>query len=105
MGCVVKRIADKRKRVIEKVGDIMDGIEWLERYDAAVAGGKAKGEEKQLVRQVSRKLRKGKIPWQIAEDLDEDEVRFIDIYNIANDFATDYENELVIKTTLAYETT
>ena len=46
---VVKRLAYGKKNVKEKVGEIMGGkvlkMEWLEKYDAAVAEGEAKGRE------------------------------------------------------------
>ena len=44
---VVKKLAYNKENVIKKVGDIMGGkvvkMEWLEKYDAAVAEGKAEG--------------------------------------------------------------
>ena len=47
MEAVVRRLAYNKENVIKKVGDIMGGkvvkMEWLEKYDAAVAEGKAEG--------------------------------------------------------------
>ncbi len=47
---VVNRLASRKKKVSEKVGDIMGGevikIPWLEKYDADIAAAKAEGEAK-----------------------------------------------------------
>lgn len=47
MESVVSQLAHKEPRIREKVDDIMGGkvlkMEWLERFDAAVAEGEARG--------------------------------------------------------------
>ena len=104
MEYVTKRLNVGRKKVIKKVGDIMGGkvlkMEWLERFDAAVAGGEARGEEIHLIKMICRKLRKGKNVGQIAEDLEEDEIRIKAICDMAKAFAPEYDEEQVIKAVL-----
>ncbi len=85
--------------VSEKVDDIMNtyGVrcEWLEKYDASVAKGRAEGKADLLVSQVCRKLRKGKSVRQIAEELEEDEIRIQVICDAAADFGPDYDEKKV----------
>ena len=50
--------------------------------------------------QIFRKLRKGKTVSQIAEDLEEDEIRVKVICDEAARFAPDYNEEQVIKAVL-----
>ena len=115
MAKVAKRFAAKHAKVRRKVGKIMGGkvqkLEWLERFDAAVAAGEARGieqgiergieqgieqgEERQLIRMVCRMLRKGFAPDQIADVLDEDEARINAICNLAEQFAPDYDEDKV----------
>ena len=110
MACVSKRLADKREKVREKVGEIMsndmaDTLAWLERFDSAVADGKAvgraegraEGKADLLVSLICRKLRKGKTVEQIADELEEDEVRIQVICDAAEAFAPDYDEERVIQ--------
>ena len=59
--------------------------------------GMARGEDKQLITIVCRKLRKGKDAEQIAEDLDEDEIRVQMICDIAEDYAPEYDEEEILK--------
>ncbi len=106
---VSKRLADKKKNVREKVGEIMEiqseRWEWLDRFDAAVEGGReegrqegrAEGEERHLIKMVCKKLRKGKEVWQIANELEEDEVRIQVICDAAEAFAPEYDEEKVFE--------
>ncbi len=57
---------------------------------------KEEGREEHLIRQICRKLRKGKDAAQIADDLEEDEIRMGVICGIAKEFAPDYDEEQVI---------
>ncbi len=57
---------------------------------------KEEGEENRLIRQVCRKLRKGKGVEQIADELEEDESRIKVICDAAEEFAPDYEENKVI---------
>ena len=56
---------------------------------------KIEGREDQLISQVCRKLRKGKSVEQIADELEEDEVRIKVICDAAEKFFPDYEEEKV----------
>ena len=96
----------KRENVSRKVGDIMKDstLEWLREYDAAVADAKAKikdeGKEEKLISQICRKLRRGKSVTQIADELEEDEIRVQSICDTAAEFAPDYDEDKVIKAVL-----
>ncbi len=61
------------------------------------AEGRAEGREDHLVRQVCKKLRKGKSIPQIADELEEDEIRIQVICQTAEKFAPDYDEEKVLK--------
>ena len=75
-------------------------MEWLERFDAAMAGsreeGREEGDENRLIRQVCRKLRKGKDVEQIADELEEDEIRIKAICDTAETFFPYFDEEKVI---------
>ena len=58
--------------------------------------GIAKGEDKHLILLICRKLRKGKRAEQIAEDLDEDEIRVQMICDIAEKYAPEYDEEKIL---------
>ena len=58
--------------------------------------GREEGREAQLISQVCRKLRKGKNVEQIADELEEDEVRIKAIFDTAEAFFPDYDEEKVI---------
>ena len=79
-------------------------MDWLERYDAAVASGRAEGraegDQARLISQICRKLRKKKTISQIADELEEDEIRVKVICDTAAGFAPDYVEEQVIKAVL-----
>ena len=102
---VSKRLADKKQNVREKVGEIMEiqseRWEWLDRFDAAVEGGReegrAEGKELNLIEMVCKKLRRGKEVWQIADELEEDEVRIQVICDAAAAFAPEYDSEKVFE--------
>ena len=105
MGSVAGKLSEKRDRVNERIGDIMGGqvikMEWLERYDAAVAKGKEEGRaeerENNRVRLICKKLRKNKDIPQIADELEEDVEDIKPICDIAADFAPEYDEEKVIE--------
>ena len=100
MESVTRRLAANKENIRKKVGDIMGGqvikMEWLERFDAAMAGSREEGEENRLIRQVCRKLRKGKDVEQIADELEEDEIRIKAICDVAEAFFPYYDEEKVI---------
>ncbi|WP_155988291.1 hypothetical protein [Oribacterium sp. P6A1] len=62
--------------------------------------GREEGRIEWLVRQICRKLRKGKTIPQIAEELEEDEARVSAICNEAAEFSPDYDEDKVIKAVL-----
>ena len=58
--------------------------------------GREEGEENRLIRQICRKLRKGKSVEQIADELEEDETQVKVICDAAEAFAPDYDENKVI---------
>ena len=61
-------------------------------YQEAVRTGETKGETNKLIKLICKKIQKGKLPDQIAEELDEDDVEYIrEIYNIALKHAPAYD--------------
>ena len=76
-------------------GKVLDLPEFIA-YDQA----KAEGEMSILVSLVCRKLQKGKDALQIAEDLDEDAEEIEFIFNIASQYAPDYDKDRVLKAVL-----
>ena len=62
--------------------------------------GREEGEEIHLIRLVCRKLRKGKNPAEIANELEEDEAKVQAICNAADQFAPEYNETLVISSAL-----
>ena len=59
--------------------------------------GQTKGEEKRLVKQICRKLRKGKNLAQIADELEENESSIKTFFDTVAAFAPDYDEDQVIK--------
>lgn len=57
--------------------------------------GRIEGQEFHLIEMICRKLRKGKRPTQIAEELEEDESRIRVICDTAQTFAPDYDTNKV----------
>ena len=58
--------------------------------------GREEGREGHLITQVCRKLRKGKIAEQIADELEEDALRVKIICDVAEEFAPEYDEEKVM---------
>lgn len=71
-------------------------INMCEALDYIEQRGIAKGEDKHLILLICRKLRKGKRAEQIAEDLDEDEIRVQMICDIAEKYAPEYDEEKIL---------
>ncbi len=101
MEAVLMRLTETKIEVQQKVGDLMGGkvveMEWLKQFDAAVAKGREEGREDQLVMQICKKLKKGKDVHQIADDLEEDEIRIQVICDVAAAFAPEYDSKKVIE--------
>ena len=101
---MAKRVSDKlteeQEQVKRKVGDLMGGhvvnLDIFQAEDRAEARGEAWGEERQLIKQICRKLRKGKDVEQIADELEEDEIRIKVICDAAAEYAPDYDEERVL---------
>jgi hypothetical protein len=72
--------------------ELMDDIRTEGRIE-----GQTKGEEKRLVKQICRKLRKGKNLSQIADDLEENESNIKAFFDTVAAFAPDYDEDQVIK--------
>ena len=58
--------------------------------------GREEGREDQLISMVCRKLRKGKDVKQIADELEEDEIRIKIICDAAEKYGPDYDENKVI---------
>ena len=78
--------------------------EWLSEGEArgvaigearGVAIGEPQGEEKMLIRQVCRKLQKGKTVDEIAYDLDEEVYSIMGIYEAAQFCAPEYDVDAI----------
>ena len=101
---MIKRVSDKltekQEQVKRKVGDLMGGhvidLDIFQAEDRAEARGKAMGAEQQLIKMICRKLRKGKDAEQIADELEEDEIRVKVICDAAAEYAPDYDEERVL---------
>ena len=65
--------------------------------------GRTQGEDRKLIRQICCKLRKGKSIPQIADELEEDEIRIKTICDAARAFAPDYDENKVILAVEALE--
>ena len=59
--------------------------------------GREEGREDHLIRQICRKLRKGKDVEQIADELEEDEIRIKIICDAAEKYGPDYDENKVIE--------
>ncbi len=87
----VQNMVDRIKR--RKPMGLWDDWEGFD-YQKAVKTGEAK----QLVKLVCKKVSKGKLPDQIAEELDEDDTKYIkEIYEIAMKYAPEYDAEKVFE--------
>ena len=60
-----------------------------------VQEGLTEGDEKRLIRQICKKLRKGTDPAQIAVELEEEEATIRLICDVAERFAPEYEEDKI----------
>ena len=74
------------------------GVRYMQRWeelaearDEGLAEGRSEGAERILIKQICKKLRKGKTTEQIAEDLEEDIEKTEKICEIARGFSPDYD--------------
>lgn len=78
--------------------NMCEAIDYYEQR--GIEQGIVRGEDKHLIALICRKLRKGKDAEQIAEDLDEDEIRVQMICNIAEKYAPEFDEEQILKDVL-----
>ena len=76
------------------------GVKYLQKWEELVyakdegrAEGKAEGKKAQLIKQVCKKLKKGKTPDMIAEELEEDLTVIEGICTEAQKYAPDFDCE------------
>ncbi len=89
-------VRDKR---IETLNDIVSEVKQSEEWEAVsmnileigLKHGREQGIEQKLVEQICKKLRKGKSAESIAEELEEDYARVLRIYEVAANYAPEYE--------------
>ena len=66
-------------------------------YEEGEADGLEKGENQHLISQICKKMSKGKVVEQIANELEEDISRIQRIYDVAIEFGPDYNVEKIMK--------
>lgn len=66
-------------------------------YEEGEADGLEKGENQHLISQICKKMSKGKVVEQIADELEEDVSRIQRIYDVAIEFGPDYNAEKIMK--------
>lgn len=95
----IKLIHEKVRKI--KISEKM-GVKFMQKWeeiayarDEGLAQGQAKGEKLNMIRLVCKKLRKGKTPEEISEDLEEDMEVILRICNAANEYAPDYDAEAI----------
>ena len=101
----IQKIHDRVQRVkdSEKVGvKLMQA--WEEKYydklearEEGLAEGRAEGELRVVIRMTCKKMRKGLSVQEITEDLEEDEAFIFSIYQIAQEFAPEYDEEKILE--------
>lgn len=97
----IQKIHDRVQRVkdSEKVGvKLMQA--WEEKYYDKLEAreeGRAEGELRAVIRMTCRKMRKGLSAQEITEDLEEDEAFIFSIYQIAQEFAPEYDEEKILE--------
>lgn len=80
-------------------GNMCEALDYIEQK--GIEQGIVRGEDKHLIEQICRKLRKCKNAEQIAEDLDEDEIRVQMICDIAKKYAPEYDEGQILNDVLA----
>ena len=72
------------------------GVKYMQRWEEvayARQDGKAEGEELKLIKQICKKLLKGKTPEEIANDLEEEISIILSICELAKEFAPEFDSE------------
>lgn len=70
-------------------------MEREEAFEDGHAKGLEQGEMKKLITQICRKKQKSKTPEVIAEELEEDLEQVKRIYDVADEFAPEYDEEKI----------
>jgi len=65
--------------------------------------GIEQGDELRLIRQVCRKLKKGKSVEQIADELEEEEARIQVLCDVASEFAPEYDERKILAAVMQLE--
>lgn len=91
----IKLIHEKVKKI--KISEKM-GVKYMQRWEEvayARQDGKAEGEELKLIKQICKKLLKGKTPEEIADDLEEEMGIILSICELAKEFAPEFDSEKI----------
>ena len=91
----IKLIHEKVKRI--KISEKM-GVKFMQRWEEvayARQDGKAEGEELKLIKQICKKLLKGKTPEEIANDLEEEISIILSICELTKEFAPEFDSEKI----------
>lgn len=91
----IKLIHEKVKKI--KISEKM-GVKYMQRWEEiayARQDGKAEGEELKLIKQICKKLLKGKTPEEIADDLEEEVSIILSICELAKEFAPEFDSEKI----------
>ena len=85
----------------ELTGEELTDLERLRRVGREE--GMEQGDELRLIRQVCRKLKKGKSIEQIADELEEEEARIQVLCDVACDFAPEYDERKILAAVMQLE--
>ena len=95
----IKLIHEKVKRI--KISEKM-GVKFMQRWEEVAyarqdgkAEGRTEGEELKLIKQICKKLLKGKTPEEIADDLEEEMGIILSICELAKEFAPEFDSEKI----------
>ena len=96
---VVLRKKNLPENDIQNLIDKIEGRQHMGLFDDFegfdVQEERCNGKKIKLIEQVCKKMAKGKLPEQIAEDLEEEVSSIQEIYDIANNFSPDYDAEKI----------
>ena len=70
---------------------------WTKGHSDGLIQGRSEGESLKLIQMVCKKLKKGKSPARIAEDLEESRETVLAVCRAARAFAPDYDAESILQ--------